>query len=243
MSTVLAPLYRLLRKDTHWRWKAAEEKAFELSKELLTSSRLLVHFDPSLPLILACDTSDYGMGAVLAHQMPNGEERSIGYASRSFSKSERNYPQLEKEGLACIFGVKRFHSYLFGHHFHIITDHKPLLALLNEHRSTSPQASARIRRWSLFLSSYEYTLSFRDTHSHSNTDALSTLPLPTALEEEEPPPEVILLMRHLAESAVTSRDIRMGTQQNPVLSSVLRNVRLGWPNSTDSALSPFYSRR
>ena len=81
LSTVLAPLYRLLRKDTHWRWKAAEEKAFELSKELLTSSRLLIHFDPSLPLILACDASDYGVGAVLAHQMLNREERPIGYAS------------------------------------------------------------------------------------------------------------------------------------------------------------------
>ena len=243
LSTVLAPLYRLLRKDTHWRWMAAEEKAFDLSKELLTSSRLLVHFDPSLPLILACDASDYGVGAVLAHRMPNGEERPIGYASRSLSKAERNYPQLEKEALACIFGVKRFHSYLFGHHFHLITDHKPLLALLNEHRSTSPQASARIRRWSLFLSSYEYSLSFRDTQSHSNADALSRLPLPIAPEEEDPPPEVILLMKHLAESPVTSRDICRGTQQDPVLSSVLRNVRQGWSNSPDSALSPFYSRR
>ena len=126
---------------------------------------------------------------------------------------------------------------------HMITDHKPLLALLNEHRLTSPQASARIQRWSLFMSSYEYTLSFRDTHSYSNADALSRLPLPVAPEEGDPPPEVILLMKHLAESPVTLRDIRIGTQQDPVLSSVLRNVRLEWPNSPDSAFSPFYSHR
>ena len=86
-------------------------------------------------------------------------------------------------------------------------------------------------------------MSFRDTQSHSNADALSRLPLPIAPEEEDPPPEVILLMKHLAESPVTSRDIRVGTQQDPVLSSVLRNVRQGWPNSPDSALSPFYSHR
>ena len=174
---------------------------------------------------------------MLAHRMPNG------YVSRLLSKAERNYPQLEKEALACIFGVKRFHSYLFGHHFHLITDHKPLLALLNEHPLTSLQASARIRRWSLFRSSHEYSLFFRDTQSHSNANALSRLPLSIAPEEEDPPPEVILLMKHLAESPVTSRDIRVGTQQDPVLSSVLRNVRQGWPNSPDSALSPFYSRR
>ena len=65
------------------------------------------------------------------------------------------------------------------------------------------------------------------------------MPLPIAPEEEDPPPEVILLMKHLAESPVTFRDIRIGTQQYPVLSSVLRNVRLGWPKSPDSALLPF----
>ena len=59
-----------------------------------------------------------------------------------------------------MFGIKKFHSYVFGHPFELITDHKPLLGLLREDRATSPQASARIKRWSLFLSSYEYTLVF-----------------------------------------------------------------------------------
>ena len=72
---------------------------------------------------------------------------------------------------------------------------------------------------------------------------MQMLPHPIATEEKDPPPEVILLMKHLVESPVTSRDIRMGTQQDPVLSSVLRNMRQGWPNSPDSALSPFYFRR
>ena len=81
-------------------------------------------------------------------------------------------------------------------------------------------------------------------HNHTvYADALSRLPVPILPEEEDPPPEIILLMRYLAESPVTSRDICMETQQDPVLSSVLRNVRHGWPNSSDSAFSPFYSRR
>ena len=129
----------------------------------VTSSSLLVHFDPTLPLILACDASEVGIGAVLAHRMPDGAERPIGYVSRSLTKAERNYSQLEKEGLSCVFGVKRFHDYLVGHHFLLYTDHKPLLALLNEYRVTSPQASARIHRWSLFHSAYEYNLKFRDS--------------------------------------------------------------------------------
>ena len=87
--------------------------AFQASKDLLTSSKLLVHFNPGpqLPLLLACDVSAYGIGAVLAHRMPDGSEQPIGYVSRTLNSAERNYSQLEKEGLLCIFGIKRFYSY------------------------------------------------------------------------------------------------------------------------------------
>ena len=74
LSSVLAPLYRLLRKDYRWRWSAVERAAFKSSKELLTSSKLLVHYDPRLDLVLACDASAYGVGAVLAHRLPDGTE-------------------------------------------------------------------------------------------------------------------------------------------------------------------------
>lgn len=92
MANVLAPLYKLLRKDTRWKWSDDEENA---SKDLLTSDSLLVHFDSNLELVLMCDASSYGIGAVLTHRMPDSSERPIGYASRSLSKAQRNYFQLE----------------------------------------------------------------------------------------------------------------------------------------------------
>ena len=188
LSSVLAPLYWLLRKDYRWRWSAVETAAFKSSKELLTSSKLLVHYDPNLDLVLACDASAYGVGAMLAHRFPDATKRPIGYVSCSLSPSEQNYLQLEKEGLSCVFGVKKFHSYLFGRSFELVTDHKPLLALLSEHRGTSPQASARICQWSLLLSMYEYTLKFRRTEAHGIVDALSRLPLPVAPAKTEDSP-------------------------------------------------------
>ena len=113
MSTVLSPLYQLLlQKDVKWRWISDENNAFLASKDLLTSSSLLVHFNPKLKLMLACDASAYDIGAVLAYKYPNGSERPIGYASRSLTKAEKNYSQIEKEGLACIFGMNKFRSYL-----------------------------------------------------------------------------------------------------------------------------------
>ena len=245
LSTHLAPLYRLLRCDTRWQWSTAQQKAFEKSKELLVSSKLLIHFDSSLPLVLACDASQYGIGAVLAHRLPDGSERPIGYVSRTLNIAERNYSQLEKEGLACVFGVKRFYSYLFGHSFQLITDHKPLLGLLSECKSTSPQASARIRRWSLYLLQFEYRLTFRGTKAHANADALSRLPLPSFPDIQQPPAEVVLLCQHLDDSPVTAKHIQDGTSKDALLSIVAQYVLQGWPNSVASqpALRPFFERK
>ena len=124
--------------------------------------------------------------------------------------AERNYSQLQ-EGLACIVGVKRFHNYLLRHPFQLITDHKPLLGLLKENRATSQKAPARIKRWSLFLSNYEYQLIFRNTKARANADALSRLPLPTESAKKSEETELVLLAEHLAESPVTANDIRTWT--------------------------------
>ena len=91
-----------------------------------------MHYDLKLHLILACDASTYEIGAVLAHRMPDGSEKPIGYASRTLNKAEKNYSQLEKEGLSLVFGIKKFYSYVFGRSFELVTDHKPLLGLLGE---------------------------------------------------------------------------------------------------------------
>ena len=161
---------------------------------------------------------------MLAHLMPDGTERPIGFASRSLSVAQRNYSQLEKEALAIVFGVQRFHSYLVANHFELVTDHKPLLALLHEHRVTSAQASARIRRWSL-LSAYEYSITFRKTQLHQNADALSRLLLLEAQKESSP--ELVLLMEHLDDSPVTTHHIRVWTRRDPTLSKVLQYVQRG----------------
>ena len=243
LSSVLHPLYRLLKKDTPWEWGPDQQSAFQISKDMLTDENLLTHFDPSLPITLACDASGYGLGAVLAHKMPDGSEKLIGYASRTLTSAECNYSQLEKEGLSCIFGIKKFHDYLFGHHFELVTDHKPLLGLLKEDRPTSVQASARIKRWSLFLSSYEYTLTFRNTTAHANADALSRLPLPVTPATDKLESELVLLNEHLAESPVSADDIRTWTARDPKLSRVLQYVQQGWPSVVDSDLERYASKQ
>ena len=125
---VLAPLYTLLRAKVPWRWTTVEAAAFKASKQLLSSDQCLVHYNRH-EVVLSCDASAYGIGAMLSHWFKDGTEKPIGFVSRTLSPAERNYSQLEKEGLAYMFGIERFHSYLFGRHFYLCTDHKPLLTL------------------------------------------------------------------------------------------------------------------
>ena len=200
VSSVLAPLYSSLQKDKKWCWCKEQHKSFDDVKRLLTSECLLVHYDPSKELILACDASPYGLGAVLSHRESNGQEQPIAYASRSLGAAEKKYSQLEKEGLAIIFGVKWFHQYLFGRPFSILSDHKPLQHIFKATSCTHTMASARIQRWSLLLGGYDYTIAYRPGEQHANADLFDRLPLSDAPKNVPTPPETIHVMEMLSSS-------------------------------------------
>ncbi|XP_060110493.1 uncharacterized protein K02A2.6-like, partial [Heteronotia binoei] len=145
--------------------------AFQAVKDVLVSNAVLHHFDEALPVILACDASPYGVGAVLGHQLPDGREVPVAYYSRTLTSAERNYAQIDKEALAIVAGVRKFHEYLYGRRFTIATDHKPLLGLLAPDRQTPQILSQRVLRWNQFLNSYTYTLVHRAGKAMGHADA------------------------------------------------------------------------
>ena len=246
LATILAPLYVLLRKSARWRWRGVQQKAFAQIKDLLQSGRVLTHFDDKLPLILACDASPYGLGAVLSHRLPTGEERPIGFASRTLTKAEGNYSHLDKEGLAIMYGVGKFHQYLYGRSFEIKTDHKPLTHIFKESRAIPTMASGRIQRWALILGGYDYTITYKEGKNMANADALSRLPLRTPSIEVPRPPELVHLVEYLDSTPLSSRQIKRWTDQDPTLSQVRQWVQEGWPerhNKSQQDLSPYLSRR
>ena len=105
--------------------------------------------------------------------MPDGSERPIAYASCTLSSAEWNYSQIEKEGLAIVCAVKKFHQYLYGRHFTIFSDHKPLLGLLSESSPIPSMTAARIQCWALLLSSYNYKLRYQKGTANANIDGMS----------------------------------------------------------------------
>ena len=132
LSSKLSPLYVLLRKNTKWHWGKEQQEAFQAAKEALQKDSFLTHFDPAKRLVLACDASNYVLGAVLCHEMDDSQERPVAFVPRTMNVAEKKYSQLEKEAFAVVFGVKKFHTYLYGRSFRLESDHQPLSYFIEE---------------------------------------------------------------------------------------------------------------
>ena len=184
LATTLTPLYRLLHKNTRWVWTDQQEHAFQQAKEALQTDSVLAHYDSTKPLLLACDASEYGIGAVLSHILEDGQEKPIAYTSRTLNSAERGYSQLEREGLAIVHAVKKFHNYIYGRRFTIESDHQPLSHLFSESKGIPVMASARIQRWAVTLAAYQYNIRYKPGKTLNNADALSRLPQPVTTTDD-----------------------------------------------------------
>ncbi len=115
-------LRQLLKGDAVFEWTREHESALHAIQEELQSKRFLIIFDPELPTQIATDASGTGLGAVL---MQNG--RPVSYATRGLMKAEENYSIIEKELLAVVLALRRFHYYTLGRKIEVLMDHQPLL--------------------------------------------------------------------------------------------------------------------
>ena len=104
----------------------------------------------------------------------------VAYASRTLAPAELNYAQIEREALAIVFAVRKFHQYLYGRQFTLVTDHHPLCKLLGSNQGVPSLAAARMQRWALILSAYQYILEYTPSSQNECADCLSRLPLPSS---------------------------------------------------------------
>ena len=236
LATVLEPLYKLTKKNVQWKWENEEQTVFEKVKAMLCEETVLTHFNPSLPIGISCDASNVGIGAVLFHRYDDGSERPIYNVSKTLTDTQRKYSQIQKEALAIVFALKKFHQFLYGRKFILVTDHKPLIALFGPTKPTPALAANRLARWALMLSQYEYSVEYRKTSDHSNADALSRLPVGDDKafdrEESQSDTDTICCIKTI-NSQLNPADPRLLAKESAkdrVISQLIRYTREGWPN-------------
>ena len=156
------------------------------------------------------------------------------------TETQRKYSQVHKEALSVIFGLKKFHLFLFGRKFILVADHKPLLTLFSPSKGTSAVAANRLARWVLTLSQYDYTIEYRKTSDHGNADALSRLPQSEDFsfdrEEEKEEVSTVLTIKqvNLQLNPTAPGLIAKESKLDPTIAQVMRYAQEGWPQRIDS---------
>ncbi|XP_062711752.1 uncharacterized protein K02A2.6-like [Aedes albopictus] len=255
MKDLRAPMDYLLKKNVKWEWTDSCQKSFEKFKTLLKSDLLLTHFDPNKDIIVAGVASKDGVGAVIMHRFPNGSVKAISHVSRSLTAAEQNYGQIEKEALALVFAVTRFHKMLFGRKFILQTDHKPLLKVFGSKKGIPVYTANRLQRWALTLMLYNFDIQFVKTEEFGHADLLSRLMKCHERVDEEYVIASIqmeadvqaVLSDSTSSLPVTSEMIAAESSKDSALKSVMHHINEGWPEHSkeisDPAVQQFFTRR
>lgn len=164
-------LRQLTYKDAIWKWSDAEEAEFQKLKDIISDLKSLKYFEMNKPITMECDASSEGLGVVIYQ-----EKQVIAYASRTLTKTEKRYAQIEKEMLAVVFGCTRFDQYINGCHKTIVkTDHKPLINIFGKPLSQAPK---RLQLMLMTLQRYNIDLEYVKGKNNNVADMLSRSPIP-----------------------------------------------------------------
>ncbi|CAK1590402.1 unnamed protein product [Parnassius mnemosyne] len=259
-SCILSPLYDLLKKGVKWNWSTSHQQAFDKIKKCLTSDQVLTHFNSNAKIVLIVDAFPCGLGAILSQIDNEGLERPVAFASRTLNAAEKNYSQIQKEATAIIFGIRRFHQYLYGRSdpFILRTDHKPLISIFGPHKGIPEVSANRLQRYAMFLSAYNYTIEYVRS-ADNNADFLSRANLQGESPRARAESEGDNIGAHTAAAAapidrasyvnfvvegdmpLTLNELRKATKEDAVLQLVVNYVQNGWPKKiVDSQLKPYH---
>ncbi|XP_059062802.1 uncharacterized protein K02A2.6-like [Achroia grisella] len=165
-------------------------------------------------------------------------------ASRTLHPHERRYSQLDKEAASIMFGIKKFHNYLTGRQFCIITDHKPLLGIFDPKKPMPNMISPRLTRIAIALTSHNYEIKYKPGPEIGNADHLSRWPQPVQSEPQTHIGEVLLMAEAPEDFPFDAEDIARETNRDKILSKVIYYIQRGWPaKETDADLRPFWLHR
>ena len=167
LARLTTPLRELCKKGREFQWGPEHSKAFADVKKEITSAKNLPFYDSAKPLTLQVDASLNGLGAALIQN--NGP---IAFASKSLTEAESRYSNIEREMLGIVFGLERFHHYVYGRHVLVETDHKPLEAIARKNLANAPP---RLSRMLLRIQHYDAEIKYVPGKEIPLADALSRI--------------------------------------------------------------------
>jgi hypothetical protein len=199
----------------------------ETLKSALEGAPVLAYFDPNKETEIAVDASPVGLGAVLTQVDADGGRHAVAYASRSLSATEQRYSQTEREALSVVYALEHFHLYVFGKEVTVITDHKPLIHIMNNPLSKPP---ARIERWALRIEPYKPTVVYSPGKDNP-ADFMSRHPCADAKnsksQEKVAEEYISFIADHATPKAVRLAEVKAATTADPVLQKVIEYMRHG----------------
>ncbi len=167
-GSIAAPLYQLLRKDQKFIWTPEHQSAFERIRTALSTEPLLVFPNWKQEFYIFSDASGYSVGGCLAQKYPRVGFRPIAYCGRAMTNSEKAMSISLQEGLAAVYAIKQFLSYVKFSHFFLVTDHMSLKYLFE-----SVEPRGMFGRWLAFLSTLNFSVMHRPGSDMNLPDALS----------------------------------------------------------------------
>ena len=198
--------------------------AFHKTKEEIAQNVTLPYFNPRSDTTLQTDASKKGLGAVILQ-----DSKPVMFASRALTGAEKNYQNLERECLATIWGMEKFHYFLYGKHFTLETDQKPLASIYKKHMV---DISPRIQR--LVVRSFPYQpfdVQYRRGKDIPLADALSRVS-PTPVEEDGIQLPIVAVNLITSSVPVSSDEIDMireETARDATLNLLRHYIHVGWP--------------
>lgn len=211
-SIIAKPLYDLMKKGSKFEFTGQHIQVFEELKEKLISQPILCIYSPSAETELHCDASAVGFGSILLQKQSDGKFYPVFYFSKRTTEVESKYHSYELETLAIIYSLKRFHVYLQGISFKIVTD---CLRLTLDKRVISP----RIMRWCLLLQNYDYSIEHRSNNRMQHVDALSRVTNILVLEGNTL--EQTLALKQNQDEAISATRVLLEKTEHPLFE--LRN--------------------
>ncbi|XP_037811309.1 uncharacterized protein K02A2.6-like [Lucilia sericata] len=243
VSTMLNPLHQA---DTEFKWTRDCYEAVDKIKECLLAGNCLAHFNANFKTKVTVDASPVGVGAVLSQINDKGEDRTNEFASRTLTPTEKRYSQLDREAVSILFGVKKFHQYLYGRPFTLVTDNKPLHHIFNPKKGIPVMASNRLQRIALTLTGYQFDIAYIKSKCNI-ADYFSRYPMEDDMKIDDSPTDILVNYVQGIQSDrgfLNFEKIVLETKKDGILQKVCSFVVACWPpKCSDPDLHPYFLKR